>query len=72
MRGFMPSTVSGRRNDPALREMDDCDVLTLWTTDQHMVYFMGTRSVAIAIFCYSQQHTLSKVINVAINPLKTI
>lgn len=52
--------------------MDDCDVLTLRTADQNMAYFMGTRSVVIAIFSYFQQHTQSKVINVAINPLKTI
>lgn len=51
MRGFKPATVSAGRSVPALREMDDCDVLTLWAADQHMVYFMGTRPVVIAVFC---------------------
>lgn len=72
MRGFKPATVSAGRSVPALREMDDCDVLTLWAADQHMVYFMGTRPVVIAVFCYSQQCTLSIVTNVAIDPLKAV
>lgn len=74
MRGFQPSTVSGGKSVPRLRGMYDCDVFPLRASDQHMVYFMGTLlSVVIAIFgLFSTQRTLSKMPNVAINPLKTV
>lgn len=52
--------MSGGKSVPALRRMDDCEVFGLWATDQHTVYFMGTRSVVIVIFCYSQ-HSIRRV-----------
>lgn len=57
--------MSGGKSVPALRGMGDCDVFTLWATDQHMVYFTEARSVVIVMLCYSPTHSrLSKITNV--------